>query len=114
MQRGTIVLTLFPFTDLQSSKRRPALAVSAQSSDNGDVIVAFISSVLPLAPSLTDLVVLPSDPDFTQAGFRKASVIKLDKLATLHAGIFTGILGTASPRIMAEVDQRLRLALSLP
>lgn len=113
MQRSTIVLTLFPFTDLQSSKRRPAVVVSAQPSSNGDVIVAFISSVLPISPASTDLVLLPSNPDFAQAGFKKPSVVKLDKLATLHPSIFTGILGTASPRLMVEIGHRLKLALSL-
>ncbi len=28
MKRGTIVLTKFPFTDLSSSKRRPAVIIS--------------------------------------------------------------------------------------
>lgn len=32
MVKGTIVLTIFPFTDLSSTKRRPALVVSAKES----------------------------------------------------------------------------------
>ena len=47
MKRGTIVLTKFPFTDLSSDKRRPALIISREDNQKDDVIVAFITSVLP-------------------------------------------------------------------
>jgi mRNA interferase MazF len=42
MKRGTIVLTPFPFNDLTTTKRRPAVIVS--STDENEVIVAFITS----------------------------------------------------------------------
>ncbi len=44
MKKGTIVLVKFPFTDLSSAKRRPALVISDQGKTKNDVIVAFISS----------------------------------------------------------------------
>jgi mRNA interferase MazF len=40
IQFGAIVLTDFPFTDLSSTKRRPALVVSAENARGSDVIVA--------------------------------------------------------------------------
>ena len=56
MERGTIVLTLFPFTDLTSAKRRPAVVISKLSEYKTDAIVAFISSVIPNEISETDLM----------------------------------------------------------
>ncbi len=45
-----IVLVPFPFTDLTTSKKRPALVVSPDSYNSGpDVIIAFITSQLDAA-----------------------------------------------------------------
>ncbi|HEX4159448.1 MAG TPA: type II toxin-antitoxin system PemK/MazF family toxin [Rhizomicrobium sp.] len=41
-----VILTDFPFTDLSSTKRRPALVISANNDRRSDVIVAYITSVL--------------------------------------------------------------------
>jgi mRNA interferase MazF len=113
MKRGTVVLTVFPFTDLQSSKRRPAVVVSAVESPRGDVIVAFISSVLPDFPMGTDYVIEKNHEDFERSGLLKASVIKADKLATLNKKIFTGILGEFSDGTMQAFDDCLKKALAL-
>jgi len=64
-------LTNFPFTDLSSFKRRPALVISKVSSEKGDVIVAFISSVIPDKLSETDFVLNTEHKDFTGTGLKK-------------------------------------------
>jgi len=43
--KGKIILIPFPFTDQSSSKRRPALILLER---KNDVVVAFISSRIPL------------------------------------------------------------------
>ena len=113
MNRGTIVLTKFTFTDLSATKRRPALVLSVDNPVDPDVIVAFISSVVPNLPSATDFVLDTSHPDFTVTGLSKASVFKMDKLATLDKAIFTGELGEVTAPIYTELKARLRLALDL-
>jgi len=113
MERGTVVLTKFPFTDLSSAKRRPAVVLTADNLADPDVIVAFISSVVPAVISAIDFVLLASHPDFTTTGLTRASVFKMDKLATLDKAIFTGELGHVSPSLYDELKNRLRIALDL-
>lgn len=114
MNRGTIVLTKFPFTDLISSaKRRPAIVLSSNSLVDPDVIVAFISSAIPGLPTETDFILDTAHPDFELTGLTKMSVFKMDKLATLDKAIFTGELGQVSATLYSELKARLRIALDL-
>jgi mRNA interferase MazF len=113
MKRGTIVLTDFPFTDLSSTKRRPAVIISRESNDKDDVIVAFISSVIPDNLSETDFVLEMEHKDFPKTGLKKDSVFKMDKLATLNKSIFSGEIGTLSAEILSLLEFRLKTALAL-
>lgn len=113
MQRGKIVLTRFPFTDLSSSKRRPALVLIDTPATEPDTIVAFISSVLPDSISPSDLLILENHEDFGQTGLSKSSVVRLDKLATLHKSIFTGELGELSESLFLEAQEKVKEALQL-
>lgn len=56
---GAIVLTDFPFTDLSSAKRRPALVVSTDNDRRTDVVVAYITSV-PHAEQLDAAPIAPT------------------------------------------------------
>jgi len=49
LSKRDIVLIPFPFTDLASIKVRPAVVISSDSvnQNSRDIIVAFISSILP-------------------------------------------------------------------
>lgn len=113
MKRGTIVLTKFPFTDLKSFKRRPAIVVSKEGRSETDFIVAFITSIVSTNLSETDLLFDLHRKDFKKSGLVKPSVIKADKLATLNKSIFTGELGSVSSETLQEIDKRLKIALDL-
>jgi len=113
MQRGTIVLTKFPFTDLSSAKRRPAVILSKVELEDPDVIVAFISSVIPAEPAPADFVLQNTDPDFSRTGLKKPSVFKMDKLATLDKSIFSGEMGQISPKMLEKLKMKLRVVLDL-
>lgn len=108
-----IILTRFPFTDLSSTKRRPAVVLTNRKSSSPDVIVAFISSVIPTNMEDTDFVLELNHPDFALTGLRKRSIFKMDKLATLDVNIFTGELGEVSDMIFKELKIKLRKALDL-
>ena len=113
MKRGTIVLTQFPFTDLSTTKRRPAVIVSKVNEDKDDVIVSFISSKIPNEASETDYIINEEHPDFLDTGLFKKSCFKMDKLLTIEKSLFTGEIGEVSDRIMKELDERLRNALAI-
>lgn len=81
-KRGDIVLVPFPFTDLSSSQRRPALIVSPDSFNERmqDIVLAAIT------PQLTDDTALTIDQDDCIDGkLPKKSVVRPAKLFTIHS-----------------------------
>lgn len=87
---GSIILTAFPFTDLSSTKRRPALALSRDHGDRPDVIVAYITSVPRIDPFAVPLL-----PD-RENGLKVPSMVRFNKLATIEKNIISGRLGAAN------------------
>ena len=81
-KRGDIVLVLFPFTDLSSSKRRPALVVSPDAFNDGmqDVVLAAITSQVDGDGPLTI-----GENDCIDGVLPKTSIVKPGKLFTVHA-----------------------------
>ena len=112
LQRGDVVLVTFPFTDLTGAKVRPAVIVSANPQTE-DVVVAFISTVIPPVLDPTDYQLDDQHPDFRHIGLRFTSVFRLRKLMTLERHLIRRRLGRANPTIQAELDARLKLALAL-
>jgi len=113
MKRGTIILAPFPFTDLKSVKRRPAIIISKDDPNNKDVLIAFISSKVPSLPKETEFLLTKNHKDFLQTGLIKDSLFKLDKLVTIQKEIINGELGSASEIIMNEINKKLMIALDL-
>jgi len=103
--KGKIVLIPFPFTDLSATKLRPALVIHEGCKD---VIVAFISSKVPLQPSDADVIITKKHPEFPLTGLKVDSVIKLDKIATLSKNLIIGELGEIGPSIKDEVNKKLK------
>ena len=111
MKRGDIVLVRFPFSDYSSTKLRPALVISA--TNEKDICVAFISSVVPLELEKTDFLLQVEDDGFIQTRLKKDSVFKMNKIATLDKNIISGRLGIISKRLQEKLDEKLRIALGL-
>jgi len=82
-KRGDIVLVPVPFTDLTSSKRRPALVISPDSfnAQQQDLVLAAITSHVPDA---TEPLILTSR-DFSSGTLPKTSLVKPNKLFTIHS-----------------------------
>jgi mRNA interferase MazF len=112
IQRGEIVLTRFPFTNLAGSAVRPALVIS-QGLIGQDLVLAGISSVVRGASVPTDLTVDISHPEFALTGLRVTSVIRMHKLAAVERTVLVRRLGHIGPRLQAETDRLLRIVLGL-
>lgn len=78
-----------------------------------DVIVAFISSVVPIVLSDTDLLFDVDRNDFSNSGLKRKSVFKLDKIATLNKAIFSGEMGSVGSETLRLIDEKLKIALEL-
>ena len=78
-KRGDIVLVPFPFTDLSSSKRRPALVTSPDAFNDQmqDLVAAAITSQL-----AADHAITIEESDCVDGALPKISVVKLAKVFT--------------------------------
>ncbi len=112
LKRGDIILVPFPFTDLTSSKIRPAIIVSPNP-QREDIIIAFISSVVSKPVGNTEFLLVSNHPDFAATGLKKDSIFKMNKLLTIHNALILRRLGKISPAIQEELDNLLKRALGL-
>src|SRR5579862_7279387 len=81
---GDIVLAFFPFGDSPGRKMRPVLALTAPIGPVPELIVAYISSVMPSSFLPSDLVADPALADFATTNLKKLSVMRLHKIASIH------------------------------
>lgn len=85
-------------------KLRPVLLLTSPVGPVPEVLVAYISSVVPTAPLPTDFVIGPGHASFPTSGLRVDSAIRLHKLATIHRSSLLrrlGLLDTASGAVVA-------------
>jgi mRNA interferase MazF len=110
LEPGFVVLVNFPFTDLQSSKVRPALIITIKGED---VIILGIFSKIPekLQPAWIRIDEL--DPAFDQTGLKKTSIIKTEKIAVVHQSLIRKKLGYIPSELMQQVKQTLRNTLQI-
>ena len=103
-KRGDIVLV--PFTDLTSSKRRPALILSPDSFNAAgeDLVLAAITSHITADPHAVHL----ERGDFAQGGLPKISMVKPTKLFTLHASLVAKRICALGIEKIEEVQRSLR------
>lgn len=109
--RGEVVLVKFPFTDLRTTKLRPAIVLAAHGED---VIVVGVFSSDPTAIKETWLLIEEGQPHFSQMGLHKTSVVKGEKIAIIHGSIIHSVIGTCPPPLLEALAQRVKRALLLP
>jgi mRNA interferase MazF len=95
--KGDVVVLPFPFSNLSSSKRRPALVVAVASSD--DIILAQITS-----RNFNDCCSIElSDNDFVDGGLNITSNIRPNKLFTADVNIVAYKAGNIKLQKMKDV-----------
>ena len=105
MIKGDIILIPFPFTDLTSSKLRPAIILI---STDYDVTVSFITTQLKWINS-TDIQIKPSNKN----GIKKESIIKLSKIATIDKALALGKIGELDQLTLLDLNIKLKILLQL-
>ena len=93
---GDIVLIPFPFTDLSSAKRRPALALTNPHTD-GDFIAAAVTS-----QGGHEASVELGAGQMASGSLPKASWVRADKLFTFQRSIVQKHIGSVQPQVMRD------------
>jgi len=110
-KRGEIWLVRFPFTDLRSSKLRPALVWAIH---REDVILVGLFSRIPAGPKRkTWIVIEEQDSDFHRTNLKKTSLIRAEKIAVVHKSVFRKKLGKLPLGLIEEVEKALKRALMI-
>lgn len=102
--KGKIVLIPFPFTNLTTTKLRPALVLFE---GERDVVVAFISSRVSRELVPTYIIVDETHPEFKLTGLKVASVIRLDKVATISKDLILGEIGEIGVKLKKEINRKI-------
>ncbi|MFH1919593.1 MAG: type II toxin-antitoxin system PemK/MazF family toxin [Planctomycetota bacterium] len=113
LERGDVVLVLFPDSNLVTAKRRPALVVQADDLKTGlsQTVVAMITSNLVRAGHPSRVAVTQSSAEGRQMGLRTDSVVMTDNLATILETEIDRVIGHC--QLMQPMDAALRHTLGL-
>ena len=97
--QGEIVLIPVPFSDLSASKKRPVLVISnnGYNAASQDIIVVAITS------NLVQQGIPIAANDMAQGKLPKPSIIRSDKIYTLHQDIAVKRIGRVTDAILDRV-----------
>ena len=109
-QPGDVVLVRFPFTDLTTTKVRPAVVLATH---GDDLTIVGIFSSSPQPSRQTWIVLSNQDHTFPETGLKTSSVIKAERIAVIEKSIVVRKLGSLSTSQMREVKRAVKLALNL-
>jgi mRNA interferase MazF len=99
--KGDVIVVLFPFSDLTSAKRRPALIVAEL--DGDDFIIAQITG----ANRNDSYSVVLKNSDFKSGSLNQLSLIRPNKLFTADKSIIDYKAGSLHLNKIKEVDQSI-------
>ncbi len=99
--KGDIVVLPFPFSDLSSSKRRPALVMANLMGD--DIILCQVTSQF----VKDDYAIALNNSGFEKGSLNKPSNIRPNRLFTADKNIVIRKLGTVKPEIFKRVVDKL-------
>lgn len=106
-KKGDIVLALFPDSNLQTAKKRPALIIQADNLQTNlpQAIVALITSNTARAGHQSRVEVLLNSQEGKQSGLQFDSVIVTDNLVTVQNRFIEKVIGNLSS--MKKVEHAL-------
>ena len=107
MNPGEIFLVNFPFGSSAGMKLRPVLLLTGAIGTVPEILVAYIASVIPATLLPTDVILDPVDPRYATTKLKIKSVLRLQKLATIHQTSLVRQLGSVSQPVHRDVNDRL-------
>lgn len=113
MRPGEIYLTRFPFGDVARMKPRPALVLTGSVGSVPEVLVAYISSVIPSQLLPSDLILDPDKAEFRSTQLKTVSALRLHKLATVHASGLIRYLGALDSSHRPVIAAKLKTLFEL-
>ncbi|MEK6941553.1 MAG: type II toxin-antitoxin system PemK/MazF family toxin [archaeon] len=99
--KGSIVVVGFPFSDLSSTKKRPALVICSLRGD--DLILSQITS----AGTKDSYSIKLSEIDFEQGSLRQESNVRPNKLFTADSSIILYKIGSISAKKLDEIIEKI-------
>lgn len=104
---GDVVVLPFPYTDVSSSKQRPAL-VGSPGGSNEEAMDGLFASVTSVEQPTTDPFALPlQDEDLSQESLVKESWIRSDKLFTIEQGLVRKTVARLDEHKLESVPERI-------
>lgn len=94
-------------------KLRPVLLLTGPVGTVPEILVAYISSVIPTVLLPSDLTLDPNLAEYRSTNLKTVSVLRLHKLATIHNRSVARRLGALSPSTRGVVAEKLRLLLNV-
>jgi mRNA interferase MazF len=107
LKKGDIVLVPFPFTDLSTTKLRPAVVLWVDLLGI-DITVCFVSSQNVSSISVEEFLIDKNDSEFTQTGFKVTSKVKVSRIVTIERNLITRKLGELGINLLQILNQKLK------
>ncbi|MCK4325471.1 type II toxin-antitoxin system PemK/MazF family toxin [bacterium] len=115
MKPGDVILISYPFTDLSTTKVRPALVISSEGYNQREDDVV----VLPITHNISrmseeDTCIQTTDEGFQETGLKGASAIRAGKIFTLQKDLAKSQLGGLCEELLGHVRRVLKKLLEIP
>lgn len=108
MRPGEIYLAQFPYGDAPGMKLCPVLLLTSPIGSVPEILVAYISAVVPPQLLHSDIVIDPAKPEFHSTHLKTVSALRLHKLATIHCSSLARYLGSIDPSTQRTIANKLR------
>lgn len=108
-EQGSLILVPFPFTDLTSFKKRPAIVISPNwfNCIQEDIVLVAVTSLIS-RPMDERIEILLSKENIASGKIPRESVVKISKIFTCHKEIITKKVAIIEGKKLNEILEKLR------
>lgn len=99
--KGEVIVLEFPFSNLKSYKRRPALIIKVPKGE--DAIICQITA----EPQEKDVEIPLRNNEFAKGGLRRNSYIRIDKITTIKRTRIKYKIGSLKPEKFNEIIDKI-------